>query len=363
LEATIVQPTAAWEQDGIAAGAMREIVGAVDETFFERLMLVFQDVSTGYLIQEEVSDDRTFATWHALGDERLEVLGTRVLSLVSDRAKALIQLAEKGLEGLRMPDVFHLVHEIVPSYSLAIGRRVRQAHKALQQAEAVLERRAELAPGAEAQAAVEARRAEVQRWDEVQRTYRRHLATLSLTLHPFDILDAAPQTSEQVESRLHAEVEAIEALVRHHHLPTRPGAMHKVRKQLPALAALVDFWWQGVAQDLEPFVLSPRWHQWVPECLLPMASWAYPVPRTRCRRRKAKIREALEAVRTAFEQHTITQQLAPQVLAAWHAWATDRVHVFQRASSAVEGRNGFLSQMHHNHRGLPKQRYKVWTVL
>jgi hypothetical protein len=51
------------------------------------------------------------------------------------------------------------------------------------------------------------------------------------------------------------------------------------------------------------------------------------------------------------------------VLAAWHAWATDRVHVFQRASSAVEGRNGFLSQMHHNHRGLPKQRYKVWTVL
>ncbi len=24
---------------------------------------------------------------------------------------------------------------------------------------------------------------------------------------------------------------------------------------------------------------------------------------------------------------------------------------------------GYLSQMHHNHRGLPKRRYKVWTVL
>jgi hypothetical protein len=62
-------------------------------------------------------------------------------------------------------------------------------------------------------------------------------------------------------------------------------------------------------------------------------------------------------------QHAITQRLAPQVLADWYAWATDRVNAFQRASSAVEGRNGFLSQMHHNHRGLPKQRYKVWTVL
>jgi Family of unknown function (DUF6399) len=70
-----------------------------------------------------------------------------------------------------------------------------------------------------------------------------------------------------------------------------------------------------------------------------------------------------EAVRTAFEQHMITQRLAPQVLTEWQAWATERVNAFQRASSAVEGRNGVLSQRHHNQRGLPKQRYKVWTVL
>ena len=67
--------------------------------------------------------------------------------------------------------------------------------------------------------------------------------------------------------------------------------------------------------------------------------------------------------RAAFEQHPITQRLAPHVLAEWQAWATGRVKAFQRASSAVEGRNGLLSQMHHNHRGLPKPRYKVWTVL
>jgi hypothetical protein len=363
LEATIVQTTAAWEQDGVAAGEMREIIGAVDETFFERMVLVFQDLATGYLLQEEIADDRTFATWKALVDERLETLGTRVLYLVSDRAKALIQRAEKGLECLSMPDFFHLVHEIVQSYSLAIGRRVRQAHKALQHAEAVLESRVARSPGAEGQAAVEARRAEVQHWDEVQRTYRQHLETLSLTLHPFGIADSAPQTSAQVARQLQATVETIEAFAQRHQLPARPDAMLKVRKQVPALAALGDFWWQGVQQDLAPFSLSPRWRQWVHEGLLPMAYWDHQVPRTRCRRRKAKLQAALAAVRAAFAQHAITEQLAPQVLTAWHAWATDRVKVFQRASSAVEGRNGFLSQMHHNHRGLPKQRYKVWTVL
>ena len=85
--------------------------------------------------------------------------------------------------------------------------------------------------------------------------------------------------------------------------------------------------------------------------------------RTRCARRKAKMRQALEAVQGAFDHHALTQRLPPQVLEEWQAWATQRVQAFQRASSAVEGRNGYLSQLHHNQRGLPKQRYKVWTVL
>ena len=97
--------------------------------------------------------------------------------------------------------------------------------------------------------------------------------------------------------------------------------------------------------------------------LLPMVYWEHQVARTRCRRRKTQIRHALEAVRTAFERHPVTRRLAPHVLAAWTAWASDRVKSFQRTSSAVEGRNGYLSQMQHNQRGLPKQRYKVWTVL
>jgi hypothetical protein len=30
---------------------------------------------------------------------------------------------------------------------------------------------------------------------------------------------------------------------------------------------------------------------------------------------------------------------------------------------AVEGRNGYLAQMQHNHRGLPARRSQVWTAL
>jgi len=36
---------------------------------------------------------------------------------------------------------------------------------------------------------------------------------------------------------------------------------------------------------------------------------------------------------------------------------------FQRASSAFEGRNGCLSQIHHNARGLTKKRLKALTTI
>jgi hypothetical protein len=185
LEASIMETALAWEQDGIAHGEVREIIGAVDQTFLEQMMLVFQDLPSGYLLLEATTADRSYATWKALVQERLQTLNTGVLSLVSDRAKALIQLAEQGLACLRLPDFFHFVHAIVKSYSPAIGRRLRHAHKDLKQAEAVLEshrRRAHVeGAGPEAKVQVEARQAEVRRWEAVQSAYRHHLETLSLS--------------------------------------------------------------------------------------------------------------------------------------------------------------------------------------
>jgi hypothetical protein len=360
LEKTIVATAQAWEQEGTTAGTGREIIGAVDETFLEHMMLVCMDLLSGYLLVESVAADRTYVTWKALVDERLKALGATGLSLVSDRANALIQLAEMGFACLSMPDFFHCVHDLVKTYSLAIGRRLRDAQQELAHAEARLTRR----PGSQQEASlVEVCRAAVTQWTEVQHTSQRHLEALSLTLHPFNLDDATAQTSTQVTCRLHAEVAAIEALAARHQFPACHTARTKVRKQLPALAALVDFWWVGVEQDLAHAGLSARWRAWAKDCLLPCVYWAHHVTHTRCARRKAKLRKALEASQTAFAHHELPQRLPLHALEEWKTWATQRVRAFQRTSSAVEGRNGYLSQMHHNHRGLPPQRPKVWTAL
>jgi hypothetical protein len=198
---TMVATARTWEQDGGAAGEVRESIGAVDETLLAQMMRVFQDVPTGYMVPEAVADERTDATWKALVDERLQALGTSVLSWGSARAKALLQLADQGRECLSMPAFFPRVPEIVKSSSLAVGRRLSQAHKDLKHAEAVVVSHPGLAQGAEATAEGEARHVEVQRWEEGQRTSRHPLATLSLTLHPFGIADSAPPPSAPVASR------------------------------------------------------------------------------------------------------------------------------------------------------------------
>jgi len=359
LESAILAPTEAWEHDGVAAGDMREIIGAVDETFLQRMMVVFIDLVSGYLLFEEVAEDRSYDTWHALVKARIEVLGVNVLSLVSDRAKALIKLAETGLECLSMPDVFHLMHALVQSYALAIGSRLRQARQALQQAEG---QRSE-AEAPQAQAMVEARAAEVTHGETVHRASRHHLESVSLTVHPWRVCDATRQRAADVERQLHAEIDALEARIDTNGLPGTKKALDKVRKQLVGVSALVDVWWQGVEHDLQQVALTPNWTKWVEEVLLPLRYGQEQVARTRCPRRKAPLVQALVAVQQAFDTHPITQQLAPEVLEGWHVWAAEQAQAFQRASSAVEGRNGYLSQMQHNQRGLPTRRSKVWTVL
>lgn len=263
----------AGEQDTTAAGEVPEIIGAVDATFLERLLLVFLELPTGYLLLEEAVEDRSYATWKALGDKRLATLGAPVRSLVSDRATALSQLAEQGLEGLSIPDMFHLVHAIVKSYALAIGRQRRQARQALQQAEDSLQRHQEResrqAVTREATRQVEITQAAVRRWETIQRESRQHLAPLSLTLHPCAIADSACQTAKQVESRGQVQGEAIEALAHMQQLPERQATMKQVKKQIPALAALVDFWWAGVRQDLEHAAVARLWGTWAQETLLP----------------------------------------------------------------------------------------------
>ncbi len=368
LERLILETAAAWEKEGIAHGEIRPVIGAVDETFLQRMMLVFMDLATGYVLMEEVAADRSFATWFTRANERLTTLGTEVLYMVSDRAKALIKLAHTGLGCPSIPDLFHLGHDLAKGYSLCIFGRLRQAKRDLDHAKQRLETVSKHGQGdhpqvEQAQARVVACTTSVTHWQGVSSVWRQHLANVSRLLHPWRLLDSIRQTSQVVEEQLRAELEAIETLLETNGLPRKQDTLDKVRNQRAGISTLVDFWWQTVRQDLTQLAMTPRWTQWAEDVLLPLQYWQEQLRRTRHPGQKTQIALVLRAVEEAFARHPCTRQLTPEVLAGWNAWAAEHARAFQRASSAVEGRNGYLSQMQHNHRGLPTRRSQVWTAL
>ena|SRR5439155_19324820 len=183
LALLILATTEAWEREGIAQGQIGPIVGSVDETFVERMMVVFMDLVSGYVLREEGADDRTYETWYERVTARLEPMKTDVLSLGSDRAKALIKLAETGLECPSIPEVFPLLHALAQGDSLAIWSQLKTARQALSRAQEHLATcQASGASEAQiesAQAAVAAGEADVAHWPQVRDTYRGHLGAMS----------------------------------------------------------------------------------------------------------------------------------------------------------------------------------------
>jgi uncharacterized protein DUF6399/IclR-like helix-turn-helix domain-containing protein len=368
LERLLLETAAAWEKAGSAHGEIRPVIGAVDETFLQRMMLVFMDLATGYLLMEEVTADRSFDTWYDRANDRLTTLGTEVLYLVRDRAKALIKLAHMGLGCLSIPDLFHLSHDLAKGSSLAIFGRLRQAKRDLEHAKQRLETlqqnaQAERVHIEQVQTRVAACATALNHWQGVGSAWRQRLSNVSRILHPWRLADSTRQTSKEVEEQLGTELEAIETLLEANGLPMKKDTLAKVRKQLAGISALIDFWWQTVHQDLVQMAMTPPWTQWADELLLPLMYWQEQLRRTRCPGQKAQIARVLQAVEEAFARHPCTLKLTAELLAGWKAWAGEHARAFQRASSAVEGRNGYLSQMQHNHRGLPLRRYQVWTVL
>jgi hypothetical protein len=294
--------------------------------------------------------------------------GTEVLSLVSDRAKALIKLAHTGLGCLSIPDVFHVGHDLAKGYALCIFGRLRHATRDLEHAKQRLEAvqkhaQADRVQVTQVQPRVAAWATSVHHWQGVGSAWRQRLSNVSRILHPWRLADSTRQMSKEVEEQLRAELKALETLLATNGLPMKKDTLDKVRTQLAGISALVDLWWQTVRQDLTQLSMTPRWTQWAEAWLLPLMYWHEQLHRTRCPGHKAQIALVLQAVEEAFERQPCTRQLKPEVLAGWQAGAAEHAKAFQRASSAVEGRNGYLSQMQHNHRGLPMRRYQVWTAL
>jgi hypothetical protein len=289
--------------------------------------------------------------------------------VVSDRAKALIKLATDGFECVHIPDLFHASHEISKLFAARLHRQRQRLQDKLSKAVAQLALLQQLVTAGSDEIALQQDvisrlKQEYQHITTGIEAYTNLLHRISLLLHPFATVSVVrPVSSAHIVRELHDVADALEALRDEYELTDSQKRLTKFATQIDDLAAVIDTWWLWVEEYLEPYDLDDDYTFWLRECLLPAIYWQVQAERTTQPHLKNCYQQAADQALDAFQRHPLTQDMTEGDLAYWQPWAEYMVAKFQRASSAVEGRNGYLSQLHHTGRGISPQRLQVLTVI
>jgi len=344
-----------------------KIIAGLDETFFgEFIILVLMDLRSGYLLLEEVSDDRCFDTWYEKTTPRLESLGLEVNHVISDRARALIKMAVTGFKCESGADVFHAQQDVSRWLGARLGKQISQAEKELDLACKQEKKVAKKIGGFKLfnykfkriHSEVTLKKAQ-----QTQADYYDNLQGISEDLHPFSLHDNRINDADKIEGQLEKRAQYFEIIAESTGIKDSKNVMKKFRKQFQPLAISVTFWWLLVWESLQDLEADKDTAQWLTSYLLPVVYWHYKMEQTKNPKTKKKYRKAWEESSSTIKDHPFTRTLLISEPERWLTWAENMARQFHRSSSAVEGRNGCLSQMYHNGRGLSQKRLKALTVI
>lgn len=367
IEALILEYGEKYQKEGAKNSPFLHVCGAVDETFFKDMMiLVLLDVPTNYIIMEEASSNRTYETWKEKVEKVLKNMNANVHYLVSDRAKALISLATNYFEVASIADLFHALHKIAQTFSLALRNKIVACQKELEELEAKLTKATEKQED-ERNILIELKQklvATAGRLDILQNTYERYrllLHRFSLIVHPFNYENNNIQSSHEVEEKLEEIIKSLYEIAKKFDLNYKK--LKTVKNQLPDIACLMDIWWNWIDSSLSELALDSQTIKWIKEKLLPYIYWQNQISKTSSKKIRPLYQKAYEKAKKSLIDDPFTETLDPQLRSQLEEWAQTMVERFCRTSSAVEGRNGTLSQLNHSRRGLGKKRLPVLTVL
>jgi hypothetical protein len=351
-------------QKGKAGG---EIVGSGDETWFNgQMLLVLMDLVSGYLVLEEEAADRSYETWEAKAQSRLQQLGLTVRHFVSDRGKALVKLATSSFGCLAGADIFHAQYDISKWLGRSLHGKFGRANKQMKEAEekmASLEAK-KAAPEeiAKQEQSIEQCQEELKGIEEGRQAYDEAQRSVSAAVHAFSVEENTPQTSEQVENRLEEQTQRFEQIAEEQSVPDNKDALGKFRRQLKDVASIVDAWWLWTKESLESG-LGAEFRYWLLYILLPVIYWHHQLHKTQNPEMKKLYETALRQAQMAYATHPVTRTMSKKDLDRWRSWAEWASSNFHRASSAVEGRNGCLAQSYRNGRGLTGRRLGALTTI
>ena len=334
-----------------------------DETFFGLPVLVLVELASGFIFTEIACENRCYDTWLKQTETWWNQTQWQCHFMVSDGARALVKLALCGLRTVSVADLFHAIRALGRPIGSALGRQLAQIEKQVDKLQHQLGKTTDKAKQQTLNSQLESLTHQHQQIEQDQQTYHRALAAISQTVHPFTLDTAQWQFFEGLTTQLTVPLSTLSTLARLYGGDTAQKAIATFQAQIPHLATGIHAWWQWVIQALAAETQEIELQNWVLTALLPWVYWSQQADKTRQSHLKSRYQQAASDAYDLLMAQTMTLQMDDAQHQHWVQWCQWMCTKYQRTSSAVEGRNGYLSQRHHVNRGFSHQSLKVLTII
>lgn len=359
------------EQTAVLSAGMRprEITVCEDETFHPQTCLVAIEPLSNFILLEQYADHLDAEVWTQSLENATCDLPVTIVQATSDEGRSLAKHCRVGLEAHHSPDVFHVQQKVSRAFSGKLNGAVKRARTEVRrekretsrlQAEAeahspshseFFRRQLQLA-----QADEDAARKRLEAEEEKRQQVRDEVRGISHDYHPFDLQTGQPRQADQVKRDLNQRFDNLEAFARQFDLSqTGREAIAKARKNIRQMAATIAFFWQLFFIKIKPLNLPANllWDM-LAASYLELASQR--ASQADERRRLKTLSQSLWARVRDGPLRELEDSQSEHLLSV----VRDCAGMFQRSSSCVEGRNGWLALHHH---GLHRLSHRKMTAL
>jgi len=357
----------------------KDITVTQDETFTGGLCLITMDPDSNFIILEQAAQARDQTTWNEFMEPALAQLNCRVIQSTSDEASGLLAYVEHYLEAYHSPDLFHVQHELVKAVSAPMAAKERAALKAISDATEQFERLQnqptntgdepeKRRPGRppkrpvsleQAEEALDAAKRERERLAGQREQVQQSIRGMGHNYHFVDLERGVRRNSRLIAADLQGRIDAIRTVAQHEGLSQSSlERIDKAERVVPKMQATIDFVSGYVRRQVDQLDLTPPVSFAMHAKLIP-AYYLDRVAQTRAVTAGEPLHDLAERLRAPlFEPGGVLSALSSAAQTRLHDEAKRLAMVFQRSSSNVEGRNGYLSLRSHQLRGLdlPRKR-------
>lgn len=196
--------------------------------------------------------------------------------------------------------------------------------------------------------------------------YQSHREAINKEIHPFDEFDQLA-CCHQVETNLRHLFNDIKLLAQKAKIKISLGQASKILNQIPAITNGIQHWQSYLKAEIDKLDLQQNHKKWLIQCVIPYAYWQFHFKKVRSKQKDKALKkyygQRLEFAQIRYQTLFSDLDIEANQKEKLINWAFKVVRTFHRASSKVEGRNGYLAFMNNANKGIPEQRKKVLTIV